>query len=118
MLPQSAIWGSGLTDEIKADIHGSGEPIVTSLVPGEEMATDKQPLFPKRHASVYDLWQIQKRKRDLRQEYLQHWEASVSMTGTGRPVDAIISPVAASAAPPHGKNRYDGSLDYTVDSSG
>jgi amidase len=56
--------------------------------------------------SVYELWQHQKRKRDLRQQYLDLWAATESLTGTGRPVDAIICPVAPYAAPLHGRNTY------------
>ena len=55
--------------------------------------------------SAYEVWQVQKRKLGLRQEYLDHWNSTVSLTGTGRPVDAIISPMAAYVAPPHGKNK-------------
>lgn len=35
---------------------------------------------------------------------LDHWNATCSRTSTGRPVDAIICPVAASPPGPHGKN--------------
>jgi len=52
-----------------------------------------------------------KKKRDLQQEYLEYWQSSVHATGTGRPVDAIISPVAPYAAPPHGLNTV---TSYTV----
>jgi len=61
--------------------------------------------------SAYSLWQIQKLRVQLRGEYLDHWEATAAATGTGRPVDAIIAPCAAYAAPPHGKNQ---SADYTT----
>ena len=54
--------------------------------------------------SAYKLWQIQKEKLKLRKEYLDHWEATASITGTGRPVDAIITPTAPYTAPPHGRN--------------
>jgi amidase len=105
-LPQVDIFSSGLTEDILAVIEASGEPRVTSMVPGEEYVTDRPTRFPKQERTAYELWQIHKRKTDLRQEYLEYWEASVRMTGTGRPVDAIISPVAPFAAPPHGQNRY------------
>lgn len=52
------------------------------------------------------LWQLHKEKRELRKSYLDHWEATVSQTGTGRPVDAIISPAVAYTAVPHGHNSY------------
>lgn len=55
--------------------------------------------------SAYGLWQLHKRKLQLRQEYLELWNDSVSRTGTGRPVDALIAPVCNCACAPHGKNR-------------
>lgn len=55
--------------------------------------------------SAYQLWQMHKQKRNLREEYLQLWEDTVKVTGTGRAVDAIISPVVAYTAIAHGKNR-------------
>ncbi|KAL0951472.1 hypothetical protein HGRIS_008160 [Hohenbuehelia grisea] len=61
--------------------------------------------------SAYELWRVHKRKRDIREAYVAHWNATVAATGTGRPVDAIISPIAPYAAPPHGKNK---SADYTM----
>lgn len=54
--------------------------------------------------SAYKLWQVQKERLKLRKEYLDHWEATTSLTGTGRPVDAIITPAAPFTAPPHGRN--------------
>jgi amidase len=56
--------------------------------------------------AAYELWQIQKARRDLRQEYLAHWAKTAEVTETGRPVDAIIAPCAAYAAPPHGLNGH------------
>ena len=50
------------------------------------------------------LWQLHQEKRALRKSHLDHWEATVARTGTGRPVDAILSPAVAYAACPHGCN--------------
>ncbi|KAJ6621894.1 general amidase [Mycena sp. CBHHK59/15] len=50
------------------------------------------------------LWQLHTEKRELRKSHLDHWQATVSQTGTGRPVDAIISPAVAYTAVPHGLN--------------
>ena len=58
----------------------------------------------KAELSAFELWQVHKRRQVLRKEYLDRWEATADTTSTGRPVDAIISPVAPWAAPPHGKN--------------
>lgn len=54
--------------------------------------------------SAYGLWQLHAERRLLQKAYLDHWNATVGRTGTGRPADAIISPVAAYPAPPHGYN--------------
>jgi amidase len=37
-------------------------------------------------------------KRQYQKEYMEYWNSTVSLTGTGRPVDAIIAPVAPFAA--------------------
>ena len=55
---------------------------------------------------AYQLWQFQKKKRVIRSEYLDYWESTVQISGTGRPVDTIISPAAPYAAPSHGKNKF------------
>ena len=59
----------------------------------------------KRCLTTYELWQLHKQRRKLQREYLEHWRVSASETGTGRPIDAIIAPVAPYAAPPHGMNK-------------
>jgi amidase len=37
-------------------------------------------------------------KRQYQKEYMEYWNSTASHTGTGRPVDAIISPLAPFAA--------------------
>jgi amidase len=37
-------------------------------------------------------------KRQYQKEYMEYWNSTSALTGTGRPVDAIISPVAPFAA--------------------
>lgn len=59
-------------------------------------------IFNGEAMSVWELWQMHKKKRELRKEYLDHWKSTISQTKTGRPVDAIISPTLV--ALPHGKN--------------
>src|SRR5882762_4320806 len=56
--------------------------------------------------TAYQLWQLHKKMRDLRKEYLDYWQSTVQSTWTGRPVDAIICPVAPYAAPPHGMHKF------------
>jgi amidase len=71
----------------------------TTLEPGPPGAIADVP--PQ---SAYELWRLHAERRLLQKAYLDHWNATVNRTGTGRPVDAIISPVAAYPAPPHGYN--------------
>lgn len=68
------------------------EPLVKGLV-GEPY-----------HRTAYELWELHAEKRALRKSHLDHWRATVNRTGTGRPVDAIISPAVAYTAVPHGMN--------------
>jgi len=93
------------------DCAASGEPLITSMSPEIdphpttlEQTLIKKLVGPPKHHSAWELWQLHKEKRELRKSYLDHWQATVSETGTGRPVDAIISPAVAYTAVPHGLN--------------
>ena len=87
----------------------SGEPIISTMsmnvenldAPPERGMHRPTPL----NLTAFEYWQVNVRQRELRQEYLNHWLETVAVTGTGRPVDAIICPVAPNVAPPHGKNK-------------
>ena len=85
-----------------------GEPILSTMLPdASDTLIPNLPAYrAKKKKNAYELWQIHKHKRALRKEYLDRWQASKATTGTGRPIDAIISPVAPYAAPPHGYNRW------------
>ncbi|KAF7307128.1 Amidase domain-containing protein [Mycena indigotica] len=104
-----AIWSAGSGDDYRSVTQLSGEPLIGSMAP-DATGNEVRPVFGK-PLSAYELWQVQKKKRDLRQEYLNHWSATVAQTSTGRPVDAVITPVAPYASAPHGLNR---NLFYTV----
>jgi amidase len=47
-------------------------------------------------------------KRDYQKEYMEYWNGTASLTGTGRPVDAVITPLAPFAASRHGMYGYYG----------
>lgn len=106
----NSIWNSGANEDYKAAAAPTGEPVIASM---GVLPEDTELLFRPTGSgiSAFELWQIQKRKRALRQEYLKHWEDTVITTGTGRPVDAIISPMAPYTAPPHGMNK---TAQYTM----
>lgn len=83
----------------------SGEPVISSMVPESSQAVVTTFRPKKGGLTAYQLWQVQKERKDLRAKYLEYWNNTVARTGTGRPVDAIICPAAPYAAPPHGQNR-------------
>ncbi|KAF7311088.1 Amidase domain-containing protein [Mycena chlorophos] len=103
------IWASASEEDGATVAALTGEPLVGSMDPEADI-WQKRPMMAG-PLSAYQLWQVQKAKRDLREEYLDHWARTVKETSTGRPVDAIISPVAPYAAPPHGKS---GNIFYTI----
>jgi amidase len=47
-------------------------------------------------------------KRQYQKEYMEYWNSTASHTGTGRPVDAIITPLAPFAAARPGMYDYYG----------
>ncbi|TIA24765.1 amidase [Aureobasidium pullulans] len=62
-------------------------------------------------ANATDIMRNQVEKRDAEKEYMEYWNSTSQLTGTGRPVDAIISPLAPfTAARP---NKYT-SYSYSV----
>ncbi|EGO29913.1 hypothetical protein SERLADRAFT_365906 [Serpula lacrymans var. lacrymans S7.9] len=102
-------------EDYKRDCALSGEPLITSMSP--EAGAHPIP-GEAAHSMELELWQLHNEKRALRKAYLDHWNSTKSITGTGRPVDAIISPAVAYTAVPHGLN-YDSfyttlgnSMDY------
>ncbi|KAF7347634.1 Amidase domain-containing protein [Mycena venus] len=107
---KSAIWNAAAAEDFMAAAAPTGEPVIASMGILQE---DDELLFRPSGAAIsaFELWQVHKKKRDLRQEYLKHWEDTISQTGTGRPVDAIIGPMASYTAPPHGLNK---TAQYTM----
>ena len=106
------IWNAAAYEDYRTVTQATGEPIIISMDPKAEEGVDDEgttltTFQPPPHETIssFELWQVQKKKRDLRLEYLDHLNASISVTGTGRPVDALISPCAPFAAPPHGQNK-------------
>ncbi|KAF7791824.1 hypothetical protein EIP86_002848 [Pleurotus ostreatoroseus] len=100
-----SVWTAGSAEDYKVVTSVTGEPVINSMkITAEEVDLDVNEFLPPGSVSAYQLWQIQKEKRDLRQEYLEHWNNTVRDTGTGRPVDAIIAPVSPFSAVPHGMN--------------
>ncbi|KAG9017915.1 hypothetical protein FRB95_012773 [Tulasnella sp. JGI-2019a] len=104
----------------------TGEPLLQTMSPNGGHDVDHHPWDPhptymdeplgltasirskgKGRSTAYELWGTHRRKREIQKRYLDHLEGTKAKTGTGRPVDAIICPVAPFAATPHGLNSND-----------
>ena len=97
------------------DVHQalalSGEPMApqVSITYGNE---------PSQEAKASKIAATNVAKREYQKEYMDYWNSTRNLTGTGRPVDAIITPVAPFAAARPKRYRYYGysniynTLDY------
>lgn len=89
----------------------TGEPLISSMkldADPSEVPAFRQTRTP---LSAYEEWQLHREQRELRKGQLDHWEATASQTGSGRPIDALICPPAPYPAVPHGEVR---SSIYTI----
>ncbi|KAH9839305.1 general amidase [Rhodofomes roseus] len=102
----SAIWKAGAGEDFHVTTTETGEPVISTMNIVEGVEPDSSIRPAPTGISAYALWQVQKARAELRKEYLDHWQKTVEVTGTGRPVDAIISPGTPFVAPPHGRNNY------------
>ncbi|KAM0241739.1 hypothetical protein ACHAPO_001432 [Fusarium lateritium] len=97
-------------EDIRRDVEAGGEP----FIPAVQRLIDRG-----RPISVYEYWQLNKRKRQLQQAYLEKWNKAIS-SKTGRIVDALITPALPHAAVPHNSIKWVGYtkvwnlLDYTA----
>ncbi|ORY59672.1 amidase signature domain-containing protein [Pseudomassariella vexata] len=97
-------------EDIRIDVTAGGEP----FIPHVEALVNKGKAI-----SVYQYWQINKRKFALQQAYLNKWKSIKSPT-TGRPVDVILMPAMPHPAVPHRSCRWVGYtkvwnvLDYSA----
>ena len=62
--------------------------------------------------SIAETFKLNVAREAFRARVAAHWHATRSRTTTGRPVDAILSPVAATLAPPHDTTRWWGYTSY------
>ena len=98
------------------DLHGA------LALSGEPMATQVQRLYgteTTKEATASEISANNVAKREFQKEYMDYWNSTQNLTGTGRPVDALIMPLAPFAAARPRKYKYLGYstiinlLDYT-----
>ncbi|KAF2211613.1 hypothetical protein CERZMDRAFT_43002 [Cercospora zeae-maydis SCOH1-5] len=94
--------------DVFKDINLSGEDIA------EQVLVARGP-----ESSVLELMATNIAKREAQREYMEYWNSTAALTNTGRPVDAVICPVAPfPAARPKAYTYYNYTLwvnvlDYT-----
>ncbi|KAK3623988.1 putative amidase [Elasticomyces elasticus] len=105
-LPEAAeivfkMWSADAGAEFQRDTDASGEPLHPQLEDwlGHSAKIDKQ--------SVSDTWQNQHRRALLSQRWLERWQATTELTGTGRPIDGLIMP-----STPFPAVRHDGGYPW------
>lgn len=59
-----------------------------------------------------EIFELNLEREKFRAKIAAHWNATRSRTGTGRSVDAVLSPVAPTLAPPHDSTRWWGYTSY------
>ncbi|KAL6714524.1 hypothetical protein ACLMJK_007949 [Lecanora helva] len=99
-----------------ADIHGalslSGEPPIPQI-------TGMYGLKQREQANATEIAANNVAKREYQKEYMEYWNSTADLTSTGRPVDALIMPVAPFAAARRETYSYYGysnifnTLDYS-----
>lgn len=96
-------------EDIRAAVNSGGEPFIEHV---EKLINRGKPI------TVYEYWQLNRRKWALQNAYLKKWQSI--RTADGRLVDAIIMPTMPHTAVPHGSCRWVGYtkiwnvLDYTA----
>ncbi|KAF4960235.1 hypothetical protein FSARC_10523 [Fusarium sarcochroum] len=97
-------------EDIRRAVAEGGEP----YIPHVEKLVNRG-----KSISIFEYWQLNKRKRALQQAYLKKWN-SIHSARTGKCVDALLMPVMPHSAVPHRTNRWVGYtkiwnlLDYTA----
>ncbi|TNY17609.1 general amidase [Rhodotorula diobovata] len=83
-------------EDIKRECALSGEPVLGGVLVG---------MAPPPHLATYDYWQLCLERRKWVKGQLDAWEATKDMTGTGRPIDAVVAPPAPYPSFRHGDRQ-------------
>lgn len=84
-------------EDIRRDISVAGEPFIPHV---EALVNRGKPI------TVYEYWQLNKRKLAAQKKYLDQWNAARSPSG--KPVDVLLSPTLPHTSVPHRKLRWVG----------
>ncbi|KAF5552223.1 general amidase [Fusarium napiforme] len=96
-------------EDIRSSVSAGGEPFIPQI---QAFVNRGKPI------SVFEYWQLNKRKIAIQEAYYDMWDNKRSPTG--RPVDVLLVPTMPHTAVPHGSCRWMGYtkifnlLDYTA----
>ena len=62
--------------------------------------------------TVAETFALNREREAFRTKLLAHWNATATATSIGRPVDAILCPIAPTLAPPHDTTKWWGYSSY------
>lgn len=83
-------------------MHGNNKKAVHGAfaLSGEPMANPVAAVYStlQKEYTASEIAAVNVAKRAYQKEYMEYWNSTISQTGTGRPIDAVISPLAPFAA--------------------
>ncbi|KAI8628549.1 amidase [Xylariaceae sp. FL1651] len=85
-------------EDIREAVRAGGEPIIPHV---QKLISCGSPM------SVFEYWQLNKKKWDLQQQYLDKWN-SIRWSRGCQPVDVVIMPPMPHSSVPHGSCRWVG----------
>lgn len=92
-------------------LYLSGEPPIRELE--EELGNG-----PKSPMTLLEYQALGQKRENYRQSYREYWNSTITTTGTGRPVDALIMPVAPHAAVIPGRYYHYGKTAFALPRQG
>ncbi|KUJ16989.1 amidase [Mollisia scopiformis] len=97
----SKMWSADGGEEFQRDTDASGEPLHPQLEAWLGHSAECKPM------TVFETWQNQQRRTVLQMKWLERWQATKELTGTGRPIDGLIMP-----STPFPAIRHDGGYPH------
>ncbi|RAK95674.1 amidase signature enzyme, partial [Aspergillus ibericus CBS 121593] len=103
----------------KAYNMDSGEDLLSHIALSGEAHIPPCLIDTRKHLNAREVAALNVQRRQYLKKYMDLWNSTSKLTGTGRPVDAIVCPTAPHAAVISGKFRHTGyttlinTLDYT-----
>jgi amidase len=103
--------------QLKTWLYDGGKDVHAAFaLTGEHISDPITKVYGHEPTTEYTATQIAETnvaKRQYQKEYMEYWNSTASQTGTGRPVDAVITPLAPYAAARPGMYDYYGTCPCT-----